>query len=125
MADIYQDSIVAPALVMQAEASSHADQGPLSRAIPLENTRIFDDAMIRDLCARWDQVQSTFIDDPRHAVELANAMIGLVVKSIADRFAEEHARLELQLSLDKDVSTEELRQNFKHYRRLFDRLLTL
>ena len=84
---------------------------------------IFDQAALRDFRARWDQVQTSFVDEPRHAVEQADALVGAVVKRIADQFAEERAKLEKQWGSGQNVSTEELRQNFKRYRAFFDRLL--
>ena len=89
------------------------------------NTRLFDEAVVRDFSASWDQVQTAFVDDPRHAVELADAMILAVVKRIADQFSQERAKLEKKWSRGENVSAEELRQTFKRYRALSDRLLAI
>ena len=99
-----------------------APQAPASQA-GREDTHLFDEEELRDFRARWDQVQTSFVDEPRHAVEQADALVATVVKRISDQFAEERAKLDKQGSRGQNVSTEDLRQNFKRYRALFDRLL--
>jgi hypothetical protein len=89
-----------------------------------EDTHLFDEEELRDFRARWDQVQTSFVDEPRHAVEQADALVGTVVKRIADQFSEERAKLEKQWSRGENVSTEDLRQGFRRYRAFFDRLLS-
>jgi hypothetical protein len=74
--------------------------------------------------ARWDQVQTSFVDEPRRAVEQADTLVATVVQRIAEQFAEERAKLEQQWDRGDDVSTEELRQSLKRYRAFFDRLLS-
>ena len=88
-----------------------------------EDTHLFDEEELRDFRARWDQVQTSFVDEPRHAVEQADALVATVVKRISDQFAEERANLEKQGGRGQNVSTEDLRQNFRRYRAFFDRLL--
>lgn len=89
-------------------------------------THFFDDIALRDFRARWDQVQTSFVDEPQHAVEQADALVGTVVKRIADQFAQERASLEQQRGRGQSESaTEELRQSLKRYRAFFDRLLAL
>lgn len=86
-------------------------------------THFFDEPALRDLRTRWDQVQTSFVDEPQHAVEQADALVGTVVKRIADQFAEEPANLDQKRGRGQNESTEELRQSFKRYRAFFDRLL--
>jgi hypothetical protein len=111
--------------VATRSASSSTGQVSALPRITQENARLFDDAVIRDFSAGWDQVQSVFVDNPRHAVELADAMVSAVVKRIADQFSQEHTKLEKQWSCGENVSAEELRQTFKRYRALSDRLLAI
>lgn len=101
-----------------------APQVPASQAAT-EDTHLFDEEELRDFRARWDQVQTSFVDEPRHAVEQADALVATVVKRISDQFSEERAKLvEKQGGSGKNVSTEDLRQNFRRYRAFFDRLLS-
>src|SRR5690349_4858306 len=94
-----------------ANAPSITDAGPL-----------FPDDELHNFRARWDQVQTSFVDEPRHAVEQADTLVAAVVQRIAEQFAEERAKLEQQWDHGGDVSTAELRQGFQRYRAFFDRL---
>lgn len=85
---------------------------------------LFDEDELRDFRTRWDQVQTSFVDEPRHAVEQADTLVATVVKRIAEQFADEREKLEQQWHRGDDVSTEDLRQGLKRYRAFFDRLLS-
>jgi len=85
---------------------------------------LFDPDELRDFRGRWDQVQTSFVDEPRQAVEQADTLVATMVKRIAEQFAEEREKLEQQWRYGNDVSTEDLRQGLKRYRALFDRLLS-
>jgi uncharacterized protein YktB (UPF0637 family) len=75
--------------------------------------------------SRWDHVQTSFVDEPRQAVEQADSLVANVVKRIAEQFSAEREKLEKQWDSGSEVSTEDLRQALKRYRSFFDRLLTL
>lgn len=85
---------------------------------------LFDQDELRDLRTRWDQVQTSFVDEPRHAVEQADTLVATIVKRIAEQFAEEREKLEQQWHRGNDASTEDLRLGLKRYRAFFDRLLS-
>jgi hypothetical protein len=85
---------------------------------------LFAEDELRDFRGRWDGAQSSFVDEPRQAVEQADNLVANVVKRIAEQFAAERANLEKQWDSGENVSTEDLRQALKRYRSLFDRLLT-
>lgn len=86
---------------------------------------LFADQDLRDLRSRWDQAQSAFVDDPREAVQKADALVGTVVQRLSDQFTGERNRLEQQWDRGDNVSTEDLRQAIKRYRSFFDRLLSI
>lgn len=88
------------------------------------NAPLFPDNETRDLRSRWDKAQSMFVDEPRKAVEDADALVATAVKRIAELFADERAKLEQQWDRGDDVSTEDLRQALRRYRSFFDRLLS-
>lgn len=94
-----------------------------SQANSRHDSPLFNDAELRDFRARWDQVQTSFVDEPRHAVEQADTLVATIVKRIAEQFSEERAKLEKQWDRGDNVSTEDLRQGIKRYRAFFDRLL--
>jgi hypothetical protein len=84
---------------------------------------LFPDDELHNFRARWDQVQTSFVDEPRQAVEQADSLVENVVKRIAEQFSTERAQLEKQWDSGDNVSTEDLRQALKRYRSFFDRLL--
>lgn len=74
---------------------------------------------------RWGAIQTGFVDEPRKAVEQADALVAEVVKRLAEVFAEERGRLETAWERKEQVSTEDLRQAMRRYRSFFERLLTV
>lgn len=75
--------------------------------------------------ARWDAVQSSFVDDPRQAVRQGDELVAQVMKSLAETFAAERAKLEGQVDPTDKASTEDLRVALRRYRSFFQRLLSL
>jgi len=75
--------------------------------------------------SRWDAIQTSFVDEPRHSVEQADTLVAEVMKRLAETFADERAKLEQQWSQGDDVSTEDLRIALQRYRSFFDRLLAM
>jgi hypothetical protein len=101
----------------------------LGQAVPTpltarEASPLFPDDELHNFRARWDQVQTSFVDEPRQAVERADSLVANVVKRIAEQFSTERAQLEKQWDRGDNVSTEDLRQALRRYRSFFDRLLT-
>jgi hypothetical protein len=72
---------------------------------------------------RWNEIQGTFVDEPRTAVQQADALVSEVVGKITQVFANEHTMLEGQWKKGNDVSTEDLRKALQHYREFFNRLV--
>ena len=72
---------------------------------------------------RWNEVQGKFVDEPRSAVQQADALVSDVIEKITQMFANEHGVLEEQWKEGKDVSTEDLRMALQHYRSFFNRLV--
>ncbi len=85
---------------------------------------LFPDNELQNFRTRWDQVQTSFVDEPRQAVQQAESLVANVVTRIAEQFSAERAQLEKQWDRGDDVSTEDLRQALRRYRSFFDRLLT-
>jgi hypothetical protein len=77
------------------------------------------------LRGHWEAVQAAFVDDPRAAVQQADALVVEVVEKLTSSFSSERSRLEAQWSEGEDVSTEDLRQSLRRYRSFFERLLRL
>jgi hypothetical protein len=75
--------------------------------------------------ARWSEVQTGFVDEPRHAVEQADGLVAEMMQRLAQVFAGERGKLEQQWSKGNDVSTEDLRVALRRYRSFFGRLLSV
>ena len=72
---------------------------------------------------RWNEIQGKFVDEPRAAVEQADALVSEVIEQITQMFANEHSSLEGQWTQGNDVSTEDLRKALQRYRSFFNRLV--
>ncbi|URZ99525.1 hypothetical protein NCG97_00695 [Streptomyces lydicamycinicus] len=73
--------------------------------------------------SRWQEVQSRFVDEPREAVQSADALVAEVMQSLATTFADHKKALEEQWNRGEQVDTEGLRMALRHYRSFFNRLL--
>lgn len=89
-----------------------ADDGPL-----------LPDSQGAELQTRWEAIQVRFVDDPRNAVEEADALVASTMQQLADGFANAREDLEGQWSRGEDISTEDLRVALQRYRSFFRRLL--
>jgi hypothetical protein len=74
---------------------------------------------------QWDAIQTGFVDEPRRAVEEADALVALVTKRLSEVFADERDALEHQWGRGSEISTEDLRVALRKYRSFFERLLSL
>jgi hypothetical protein len=81
--------------------------------------------LAEDFRSRWAAVHISFVDDPRRAVRQGDELVAQCMKSLAETFADERARLEGQLSQTGEASTETLRVALRRYRSFFERLLSL
>jgi hypothetical protein len=97
-----------------AQRQEEMADGPLFREEELKGFRL-----------RWDQVQASFVDEPRQAVEQADGLVANMVKRLAEEFSTARADLERQWATGGDVSTEDLRQVLRRYRSFFNRLLPI
>jgi hypothetical protein len=78
-----------------------------------------------DLRARWKDVQTAFVDEPRSAVQDADKLVASAMKRLAEVFAEERSNLERQWDRGDSISTEDLRVAMQRYRTFFHRLLSV
>jgi hypothetical protein len=120
------------------DPSSHLEEQQVERRAEIENLPVetvgreilesdgplFPDEEMQAFRRRWDGVQTSFVDEPRQAVQQADSLVAKVVQRIAEQFSAEREQLEKQWDSGSDVSTEDLRQAMKRYRSFFDRLLT-
>jgi hypothetical protein len=102
---------------LEREAVSKRDDGL--------TTALFPEGESKDFHKRWTDIQTAFVDEPRHAVERADELVAQVIKRLADSFAQERSRLEGQWGRGDNVSTEDLRVALQRYHAFFDRLLNV
>jgi hypothetical protein len=98
------------------DQSPHSPNGSSSQGLPLL-------ASNAEFISRWTAIQTTFVDDPRKAVEQADTLVAEVMRELARVFAEERRRLEGAWTQGTDISTEDLRQALQRYRDFFHVLL--
>ena len=103
--------------LMRQTAASGTTRENLAPLLNQEHTKTFRD--------RWSDVQTGFVDEPRHAVEQADNLVAQLMQQLAQTFAAEREKLEGQWNRGQDVSTEDLRLALQRYRSFFDRLLSL
>jgi hypothetical protein len=99
------------------ESAMQAEAEPLAALFPPE--------MAQDFRSRWDDVQIGFVDDPKQAVRQADELVAQVMKSLAQKFADERSKFESQFDEQGTASTENLRVALRGYRSFFQRLLSL
>ena len=85
--------------------------------------QLLDRAQSGELSERWSEIQTGFVDEPRRAVEEADALVADLMRRLAESFSQERQALEGQWDRGDEVSTEELRVALQRYRSFFDRLL--
>ena len=116
-----QDPLQAPAEqsvpAQQAAPGSDLGAGDQPRA------QLLEDNELQNLLVQWKDIQAEFVDEPRKAVQAADALVAELMQRLAQMFASERAQLESRWSGGEDVSTEDLRRGLRRYRSFFERLL--
>src|ERR1700684_3151988 len=106
--------------VMQIE--SERSEALPERVIPVSvdgpangHVALFPCGETEELSNSWRDVQGTFVDEPREAVQKANDLVERVTTRLTEVFAQERANLEKEWGAGKYVSTEDLRQALRRY----------
>jgi hypothetical protein len=89
-----------------------------------ERTALLPDDQSAEFKGRWETLQTGFVDEPRRAVEDADALVAELMQRLASSFSDERSSLEEQWDRGDDVSTEDLRVALQRYRSFFERLLS-
>lgn len=108
---------------------------PEGRVISMENRRpaaktgeresLISTAQMEDLRSRWTVIQAGFVDEPRKAVQEADALISAAIQQIGESFRGQKSQIEKVVGQGSETSTEDLRMMLQRYRTLFDRLLSI
>jgi hypothetical protein len=104
-----------PAAVASADAPDAGQARPAGLGSADDQERFAD---------RWQEIQAGFVDEPRRAVQDADALVVDMMDRLARMLASEREQLE-SLGETGKVSTEDLRQGLRRYRSLFERLLAV
>lgn len=89
-----------------------------------EHEPLFPSDQSERFTSRWQEIQTSFVDQPRDAVAEADSLVADLMQRLAANFSQERERLEAQWDQGDDVSTEDLRVALTRYRSFFDRLLS-
>jgi len=106
-------------------ASDSGSGAAVVRAREEERVALFVANESNELRARWDSIQVGFVDEPRKAVEEADALVSATIKRLAEIFADERQKLEQQWDRSENISTEDFRVALRRYRSFFARLLAI
>jgi hypothetical protein len=104
-----------PAAAASSRSGLSAGKEPRARLVGADEAERF--------VARWQEIQAGFVDEPRRAVQDADALVADLMQQLAQMLASEREQLESHWATGVDVSTEDLRQGLRRYRSLFERLI--
>jgi hypothetical protein len=114
---IDRESVVADETEMPPTGDVDAANEASAPLLPAEQSERFEQ--------RWTEIQTSFVDEPRHAVEQADTLVAELMQELASGFSETRSRLEAQWDNEgDDASTEDLRVALTRYRSFFNRLLS-
>lgn len=120
---------ISAAASRESEATTNASRSyaePVQRqAQDRAEVPLFAGGEAEQFRSRWADIQASFVDKPRSAVEQADRLVAEVMQRLAQVFANERRSLEQQWDRGEQTNTEELRQALQRYRSFFDRLLSM
>jgi len=87
------------------------------------HAQLLGDEELQSIRAQWKDIQAEFVDEPRTAVQDADALVAELMQRLAQTFASERQELESRWAGGDNVSTEDLRHGLRRYRSFFERLL--
>ncbi len=102
------------------ESADEADRGQEGE----QREPLMPEQQSESFVARWQEIQVSFVDEPRESVAKADTLVADLMQRLAASFSTERDHLEAQWDRGDDVSTEELRVALTRYRSFFDRLLS-
>lgn len=123
-----RDNPIVPNVVERpVERAAVHDNPVLPNAIehPADHADLFPKEELAGYRTQWESIQTGFVDQPRAAVEQADALVSQVMTRLTEVFARERSTLEGQWTKGDNVSTEDLRLALTRYRSFFHRLLSM
>jgi glutathione S-transferase len=101
---------------VEEEQADESGEDTLEPLLPAEGSERYQQ--------RWNELQSSFVDEPRGTVEEADGLVAELMQELAKSFSDTRSSLEDQWTRGDDVSTEDLRVALQRYRSFFERLLS-
>ncbi|GAB3585789.1 hypothetical protein GCM10027445_63790 [Amycolatopsis endophytica] len=95
--------------------------GPRSQEEPVP--ALFRPEQVTEFRTRWQDVQTSFVDDPQRTLRDADQLVAEVMQALASTFADHKHGLEAQWQRGGEVATEDLRLALRRYRTFFNELL--
>ncbi|MGW8954881.1 hypothetical protein [Streptomyces sp. NPDC055709] len=105
------------------EAASDLAPEPAPEPAATDGQPLIPTEAAEDYRDRWQEIQGTFVDDPKDSVRAADALVAEVIQSLAATFADNKQDLESQWSRGEEIETEGLRVALQRYRTFFNQLL--
>ena len=107
----------------QPAPARQAPAGPGLGTGEQPHAQLLADDELQNMLVQWKDIQAEFVDEPRKAVQDADALVAELMQRLAQMFASEREQLESRWSGGGDVDTENLRHGLRRYRSFFERLL--
>jgi hypothetical protein len=104
-------------------SATHAAAGSDLGAGDQPPTQLLEGDELQSILVQWKDIQAEFVDEPRRAVQDADALVADLMQRLARMFASERDQLESRWAGGDEVSTEDLRRGLRRYRSFFERLL--
>jgi hypothetical protein len=82
----------------------HAAPDPVGKAAEPQ-AQLLEGDELQVVVLRWKEIQAQFVDEPRSAVQDADALVADLMQRLARTFAAERAQLESRWASGEDVST--------------------
>ena len=127
------EQIAAAGRADRTERGSQGQYPPADRQQPASATdlraggqapaQLLEGDEMQSMRAQWKDIQAEFVDEPRKAVQDADALVAELMQRLAQMFAGERDQLESRWAGGDEVSTEDLRDGLRRYRSFFERLL--
>ena len=84
---------------------------------------LFQNDELQGFRSRWEEVQTSFVDEPRDSVQQADQLVSDLVQRLTKGFSDTRSGLEEHWNKGEEASTEDLRVALTRYRAFFNRLL--
>lgn len=95
----------------------------VGRAAPAQVGELIAATDAERMRGQWRDVQASFVDDPRKAVQDADALVGAAMDDLRRRFENQRSALSGDWREAEHADTEALRMALRRYRQLFDSLV--